>query len=104
MTPTQIDYTAFSIMLLKWIGISLVIWIVIALILRFSNYYRIASCPNCGGTVKRSSRGRTEKSLKFWSLGILDLKRYRCYTCYWEGSALPIKNNKGVEAVEDESN
>lgn len=101
MTPTDIDYAAFGMLLLKWLGSAAVLGFIVILILRFSNYYRIERCPNCGSEVKRTSRGSTERMLKFWTFSILDLKRYRCYTCYWEGSALPIKNNKGQEAVED---
>lgn len=94
MSPSEIDYWAFSLLLLRYFGVMFGGYLLVVIVLRISNYYRINSCPNCSGELKRSQRGPTERFTKLFSLGILDLKRYRCYTCYWEGSALDIKSNK----------
>jgi uncharacterized protein with PIN domain len=94
MSPTEVDYWAFSLLLLRYLGILFGGYLLVVIVLRLSNYYRITNCPNCSGELKRSQRGPSERFTKLLSLGILDLKRYRCYTCYWEGSALDIKNNK----------
>ncbi|MFM1876347.1 MAG: hypothetical protein RL266_2084, partial [Bacteroidota bacterium] len=93
MTPTDIDYAAFAFMLLRWTAILFVVFIVVVIGLRLSNYYKIRRCPNCGGELKRSQRSAGDKLIESITLGILPLKRYRCYTCYWEGRALSIKNN-----------
>jgi len=101
MSPSEVDYFAFSLLLLRWFAMAFVVYLIVVVILRFSNFYRINRCPNCGGEIKRTSRGASERFTKTFSLGILDLKRYRCYTCYWEGSALPIK--KKSQTVVEES-
>lgn len=95
MTPTEIDYFAFALMLLRWTGFLFVFYIIVIIILRLSNYYRIRRCPNCGGELKRSQRSTGDKMVNSITFGMLPLKRYRCYTCYWEGMALPNKSNKG---------
>ncbi len=102
MSPSEIDYYAFSMLLLRWLGMFFLGYLAIMIVLRLSKFYKVDRCPNCGGEIKRSSRGASEKLTKLFSLSILDLKRYRCYTCYWEGSALPVKSNKrGQETVEE---
>lgn len=100
MSPSEIDYYAFSLLLLRWFAMAFVVYLIIVMILRVSNFYRIKRCPNCGGEIKRTSRGASERFTKTFSLGILDLKRYRCYTCYWEGSGLPVKK-KSQSVIEE---
>lgn len=101
MSPTEIDYFAFAMLLLQWAGIFFAAYLAVVIVLRFSRYYKLERCPNCSGELKRSQRGPSEKLTKTFSLGILDLRRYRCYTCYWEGSALPISNKKNQQQVEE---
>lgn len=94
MTPTEIDYEAFVLMLLRWAALAFVVYLLVVLFLRLSNYYKIKRCPNCKGELKRSQRSAGDKMVETITLGILPLKRYRCYTCYWEGRALEIRSNK----------
>ena len=92
MSPSEIDYVAFSLLMLRWFAAFFAVYLVILVLLRFSNYYRLTRCPNCAGELKRSQRTASDRLLKTTSFGILPVKRYRCYTCYWEGQALDIKN------------
>lgn len=70
------------------------IYFVIIFLLRMSGYYRLKGCPECGNDLKRSQRTLSDKLLTRFSVGILPLKRYRCYSCYWEGAAFEIKKGK----------
>jgi uncharacterized protein with PIN domain len=94
MSPSEIDYVAFSLLMLRWLSGFFIIYLVILILLRFSNYYRLSRCPNCAGELKRSQRNGADRLLKATSFGILPVKRYRCYTCYWEGQALDIRDTK----------
>jgi uncharacterized protein with PIN domain len=70
------------------------IYIAIILLIKVSGYYNLNKCPECGHRLKRSSRSSTEHLAKKFSFGILPLKRYRCYSCYWEGAAFQIPKNE----------
>lgn len=101
MSPSEIDYVAFSLLLLRWFGVIFVIYLITIIFLRASNYYRIRKCPNCRGELKRAQRNAGDRMLKTLTFGILDLRRYRCYTCYWEGRALEIKEGKRKSSKQD---
>ena len=92
MSASEIDFLAFFLILSQYILGFLAVYIVILLVLRFSNYYRVNNCPNCSRELKRSQRQSSDRLVNTLSFGILPIKRYRCYTCYWEGQALGIKN------------
>lgn len=102
MTPSEIDYFAFSLLLLRWLAIVFALYIIILLVFRVSNYYKIAKCPNCAGELKRSQRTASDRFLKTVSFGILPVKRYRCYTCYWEGQSLDVRGLKSKQSSTDE--
>jgi hypothetical protein len=102
MSPSEIDYFAFAQLLLSWLAALFVGYVVLVLLLRVSNYYRLRRCPNCKGELKRSQRSGSDRLVTVLTLGIIPLKRYRCYTCYWEGRALEItKNTKGRSRSEE---
>ena len=92
MSASEIDYVAFFLLLSQYALGFLALYIVILLVLRFSNYYRVNNCPNCTGELKRSQRNGSDRMMNAISFGILPIKRYRCYTCYWEGQALDIRS------------
>ena len=92
MSASEIDYVAFFLLLSQYALGFLALYIVILLVLRFSNYYRVNNCPNCTGELKRSQRSSSDRMMSTISFGILPIKRYRCYTCYWEGQALDIRS------------
>lgn len=95
MNPTEIDITAFLFLLLRWFVVFFIFYLVVLTVLRGSNYYRIKRCPNCSGELKRAQRNGGDKMVRTLSFGILPVKRYRCYTCYWEGRSFDIKSSKG---------
>jgi hypothetical protein len=94
MSPSEVDYYAFTVLLLRWFAMLVAGYVIMVLLLRVSNYYRIRRCPNCKGDLKRAQRSGSDRFVTVLTLGIIPLKRYRCYTCYWEGRALEIKNAK----------
>lgn len=94
MSPSDIDFVAFALLLLRWFAILFFLYIIFLFFLRFSNYYKIKRCPNCSGELKRSQRSSGDRLLKTLTLGILPVKRYRCYSCYWEGRAFDIKDKR----------
>ncbi len=98
MSPSEIDYLAFSLLLFRYLLGILAVYIVILFVIRFSNYYRVSRCPNCAGELKRSQRMGSDRMINTISFGILPIKRYRCYTCYWEGQALDIRAQQKKEA------
>ena len=77
------------------------IYFVIILLMRMSGYYRLKSCPECGNQLKRSQRTLSDRLRTRFSLGLLPLKRYRCYTCYWEGAAFAIKKGRTSSSDND---
>ena len=91
MSASEIDYAAFFLLLSKWLLGLFAVYVLILMVIRMSNYYRVSRCPNCAGELKRSQRNGSDRFLNSVSLGILPIKRYRCYTCYWEGQALDIR-------------
>lgn len=102
MTPSEVDYQALTQIAALWAVAIIFIYLVILILLRASNYYRIKRCPNCDGGLKRAQRTSGDRFVKNVSFGILPIKRYRCYTCYWEGVAMQIKDLKktGVRSEE----
>jgi len=42
-------------------------------------------CPSCNGTLKRTKRNYSDKTLTHLSFNLLRWKRYACFSCYWEG-------------------
>lgn len=86
----------------KQIVILIAIYFVVILLIRVSGYYKLNKCPECGHKLKRSSRSSTEHFAKKFSFGILPLKRYRCYSCYWEGAAFQIPKSESDDTNPDE--
>lgn len=68
------------------------VYLVFLLVLRQSKYYRLSKCPKCGGRLSRHRRSGLDRWTRRLSFGILPVKRYRCYRCYWEGQAFNIKD------------
>ncbi|MFC2175812.1 hypothetical protein ACFLR1_02425 [Bacteroidota bacterium] len=85
--------------LIKWVSVFLSFYLGFLLIMRVSKYYKIKVCPYCGSELKRTQRTPRDKAIAKFSFGILPIKRYRCYTCYWEGQAFDIRKEG-----EDEEN
>ncbi|MFT4681090.1 MAG: hypothetical protein ACI9FU_000819 [Granulosicoccus sp.] len=77
------------------------IYFPIIFLIRVSGYYKLNKCPECGNRLKRSSRSSTEHFANRFSFGILKLKRYRCYSCYWEGAAFQIPKNKSDDDLDE---
>jgi len=94
MSASEIDFAALSVLLLQWFAVMFGVYVMFLVVLRMSNYYKLKHCPNCSGQLKRSQRKAGDRFLKTTSLNILPVKRYRCYTCYWEGPALEIREKK----------
>ena len=104
MFLAAIDLVDVAFFIAKQTLIVLAIYLIILLLIKFSGYYRLKKCPECGHKLKRSSRSSNEHMAKTLSLGILPLKRYRCYSCYWEGSAFVIRKSsagKSSQEIED---
>lgn len=103
----MVDNVALGWWLAERVGIILITYLVVILLLRFSNYFRVAKCPTCGGKLSRHKRQGSDKWLIGMSLGLLPVRRYRCYACYWEGQAFEIKKNSKTSeesaSSEDES-
>jgi len=89
----MVDNVALGWWLAERVGVVLAAYFVIILILRFSNYFRVSKCPTCGGKLSRHKRQSSDRWLISLSLGILPVRRYRCYSCYWEGQAFEIKKD-----------
>jgi uncharacterized protein with PIN domain len=100
----MVDYVS----LLKAFGIQatviLGIYVTLLLLLRFSKFYRLARCPECNSLLKRKKRNSIDKWVPIFTLGILPVRRYRCYACYWEGQAflIPTEPKKGQDVALDE--
>lgn len=100
----MVDYVS----LLKAFGIQtsviLGIYVTLLLLLRFSKFYRLTRCPECNSPLKRKKRNSIDKWVPIFTLGILPVRRYRCYACYWEGQAfqIPTDPKKVQEALLDE--
>ena len=77
---------------LKYFGIALGLHILVMLIIRFSGILKITVCPECGKKVSRLKRKPNDKTILRLSLGILSVKRYRCFSCYWQGIGFPDKS------------
>lgn len=103
MGSGEIDLGAFAFLMLRWFVILFLLYIISLFLLRFSSYYKIRRCPNCSGDLKRAQRSAGDKFVKSVSFGILPVKRYRCYTCYWEGRAFDIPNKQKSKSLADES-
>ncbi len=91
-------------LLAQWLATFFVLYILLMIGLRVSSLYKFSQCPNCGGELKRSQRKGPDKMINSLSLGILPVKRYRCYTCYWEGLAFAIpkdRKNSEIDSVEE---
>jgi len=86
------DFDFILQMLGKSSLILLCAYVVILIILRQSRYYRLQKCPKCEGRLSRHRRTKRDRWTRRLSLGILPVKRYRCYSCYWEGQAFNIKD------------
>jgi uncharacterized protein with PIN domain len=97
----MVDTIALMKFLAAQVAIVVAIYFVILFLLRISNYYRITRCPVCGGALSRHKRKGLEKWMIAFSFGILPVKRYRCYSCYWEGQAFEFK--KEPKALVDRS-
>jgi len=83
-----------AVILLKYFTIVLGLHLSIVLIIRFSGVLKITVCPDCGKKVSRLKRKSNDKTITRLSLGILPVKRYRCFICYWQGIGLPDKSIK----------
>ena len=100
----MVDYVS----LLKAVGIQTVvilsIYIILLLLLRRSRFYRLTTCPECNSPLRRKKRNSMDKWVPIFTLGILPVKRYRCYACYWEGQAfqIPTDPKKAQEVLEDD--
>lgn len=100
MLLTSIDLIDVAIFAGKQLLIIIALYLAVILIIRVSGYYRLKKCPECGGKLKRSSRGSSERMAESISFGLLPLKRYRCYGCYWEGAAFEIKKSESDTEVD----
>ncbi|MFT4524310.1 MAG: hypothetical protein ACI85F_000451 [Bacteroidia bacterium] len=109
MFLATIDFLDVAFFVVRQLLVITIIYVVIILVIRVSGYYELNKCPECGHRLKRSSRSSTEHLAKRFSFGILPLKRYRCYSCYWEGAAFQIhksgseptpKENESIEEKE----
>lgn len=69
-------------------------YVVLLLVLRQSRYFRINECPKCRGHLSRHKRSSRDKWVMRLSFGILPVKRYRCYSCYWEGQTFDIPEKR----------
>lgn len=81
----MVDYTALAFAFLKWVIAILGFLFSIAIVIRLSGVLNLTTCPDCGEKLKRSKRRTNDKTLQLMALGLLPVKRYRCYACYWDG-------------------
>jgi len=95
----MVDNEALFKVIAVQVGIVLGIYLILLLLLRMSNYFRITQCPACGGKLSRHKRNSKDKWLIIFALGMLPIKRYRCYACYWEGQAFEFKKEPKVKEV-----
>lgn len=101
MILAEVDIFGAVIFFGRQLLVIVAIYFVIIFLLRMSGYYRLKGCPECGNDLKRSQRTLLDKLLTRFSVGILPLKRYRCYSCYWEGAAFEIKKGKTQRSFDD---
>lgn len=94
MVPSDVDHGALFLLFLNWLLGIFVFYLAVVIILRVSNFYRVRRCPNCGGELKRANRNGGDRAIEKFSFGLLPVKRYRCYVCYWEGRAFHIKKKR----------
>lgn len=94
MDMETVDYAALLIKPLRWLAMLFALYVIAVVFIRLSGVLNRPSCPNCGKKLKRSKRRRKDKILKNVSFGILSVKRFRCYTCYWEG--IGFRNDEKV--------
>lgn len=66
-----------------------IVWVILLVVFRFSNFFKLKACPSCGGELKRSRKDNWEKYITIGSIGLLPIKTYRCYKCNWKGHAFP---------------
>jgi uncharacterized protein with PIN domain len=85
MDVPMVDYTALLFALLKWVLAILSFLILIAIVVRLSGVLNLTVCPSCGEKLKRAKRKSQDKRVRLLALGLLPIKRYRCYACYWDG-------------------
>ena len=92
MDIESVDYVVLFVKPLPWLATLIVLYLITLILIRTSGILNRHSCPNCGKKIKRSKRRRNDKILKKVSLGILPVKRFRCYGCYWDG--VGFRNDK----------
>jgi uncharacterized protein with PIN domain len=90
----MVDSTALYMIILRYVVIILAVYVIGLLVLRMSKYYRLTRCPVCGEKLSRHRRTAAEKRVARYSFGLLPVKRYRCYSCYWEGQAFEIPKDE----------
>lgn len=93
MDVPMVDYTALAFAAFKWLFAILGFFILIVIIIRLSGVLNLTVCPDCGGKLKRSKRTSQDKKVMFLGLGLLPIKRYRCYVCHWDGVGLRTAND-----------
>lgn len=99
----MLDVNAFFSNVAACVFAVLLVYVSVFVLLRISKYYRLTKCPVCAQKLSRQRRTGKEKWINRLSLGILSVKRYRCYSCYWEGQAFEIPKGQVIqtESTED---
>lgn len=100
----MVDYGALTMIVAELSAMILTCYVIVLLVLRVTPYYRIKACPVCSGKLSRKKRASGDKWATILSFGLLPLKRYRCYACYWEGQAFEIGRGEREVSVQDSDN
>jgi len=101
MDIKSLDYLVLFVKPLSWLTALIVLYLITLILSMTSGILNRHSCPNCGKKIKRSKRKRNDKIIEKVSFGILPVKRYRCYACYWEGIGLNHDEKLGSENNSD---
>ena len=88
------DYSPLILKLLKWGGLILGFQLVVAAAIRLSGVFTLTVCPKCESKLKRSKGKRKERNIRLFGLGLLPVRRYRCYTCYWEDVGIKLNEQE----------
>lgn len=97
MDVPMVDYAALVFAFLKWVFAILGLLFLIAIAIRLSGVLNLTVCPDCGKKLKRSKRRSNDKKLRLLALGLLPVKRYRCYSCYWDGIGFRVLDDETIE-------
>jgi len=68
----------------------------IYLYIKKSRPFNSAKCPSCKKRLRRTKRKQGDYIISLLVLNILQLRRYKCKSCSWQGLRIKYKASKGI--------